>query len=104
MGEGAGQKRAGGPVVVLGHEGGTRAEGSEVERVDKMWWTPDTLDVGAWCQRACEQRTVHWFHRLKNSLVWTRRGGRRGGGGEGNLTAGLVWPVTGGCEGMHQLV
>ena len=46
-GEGAGQKRAGGPVVVLGHEGGTRAEGSE-----------------AWCQRACEQRTVHWFHRL----------------------------------------
>ena len=40
MGEGAGQKRAGGPVVVLGHEGGTRAEGSEVERVDKMWWTP----------------------------------------------------------------
>ena len=38
MGEGAGQKR--GLVVVLGHEGGTRAEGSEVERVDKMWWTP----------------------------------------------------------------
>ena len=38
--EGAGQKRAGGPVVVFGHEGGTRAEGSEVERVDKMWWTP----------------------------------------------------------------
>ena len=29
----------GGPVVVLGHEGGssTRAEGSEVERVDKMY-------------------------------------------------------------------
>ena len=35
-----GQKRAGGPVVVLGHERGTRPEGSEVERVDKMWWTP----------------------------------------------------------------
>ena len=32
VGEGAGQKRAGGPVVVLGHEGGIRAEGSEVER------------------------------------------------------------------------
>ena len=32
----------GGSVVVLGHEGGssTRAEGSEVERVDKMWRTP----------------------------------------------------------------
>ena len=32
----------GGPVVVLGHEGGssTKAEGSEVERVDKMWRTP----------------------------------------------------------------
>ena len=29
-----------------------RAEGSEVERVDKMWRTPDMLDVGAWCQRA----------------------------------------------------
>ena len=31
-----------GPVVVLGHEGGssTTAEGSEVERVDKMWRTP----------------------------------------------------------------
>ena len=44
----------GGGVVVLGHEGGssTRAEGSEVERVDKMWRTPERLDVGAWCQRA----------------------------------------------------
>ena len=32
----------GGGPVVLGHEGGssTRAEGSEVERVDKMWRTP----------------------------------------------------------------
>ena len=30
-----GEKRAGGSVVVLGHEGGTRAEGSEVERVDR---------------------------------------------------------------------
>ena len=84
MGEGAGQKRAGGPVVVLGHEGGTRAEGSEVERVDKMWWSI-RLMWGAWCQRACEQRTVHWFHRLPfNSLtiVWFGRGG--GGGGAGS--------------------
>ena len=49
---------AGGPDSV----GATRAEGSEVERVDKMW---RTLDVGAWCQRAVrEQRRVHWFHRL----------------------------------------
>ena len=24
----------------------------------------ERLDVGAWCQRACEQRTVHWFQRL----------------------------------------
>ena len=64
----------GGPVVVLGHEGGssTRAEGSEVDGGHQ-----DTLDVGAWI----------W-------LVTRGVGGRRGRGWEGGEMAGgapAVW-------------
>ena len=35
-----GRSGRGGQLSFWEHEGGTRAEGSEVERVDKMWWTP----------------------------------------------------------------
>ena len=70
MGEGAGQKRAGGPVVVLGHEGGTRAEGSEVERVDKMWWTPVPESV-----RATNGALVPSTPFNSLTTVWFGRGG-----------------------------
>ena len=35
-----GRSGQGGQLSFWGMKGGTRAEGSEVERVDKMWWTP----------------------------------------------------------------
>ena len=115
-GEGGGDQTSVGPVVVLGHEGGssTRAEGSEVDGGHQ-----DTLDVGAWCQREqCgfdlagdeggggrrggggkggemgghQQCGVHWFHllsSLKNGLIW------RWGGAVWGATRGALVPPFG---------
>ena len=46
-------------------------------------------------ERASNERCTGSIDSLEfpnNSLVWTRRLGRRGGVGEGNLTTGLIWP------------
>ena len=85
MGEGAGQKRAGGGQLLFWGMKGEVVPGRKGVKwrgLTRCGGHQDTLDVGAWCQRACgsNERCTGSIDSLTTSLVWTRgRGGGVGG-------------------------
>ena len=59
-----GRSGRGGQLSFWGMKGVPGRKGVKWRGLTRCGGHQDTLDVGAWCQKACEQRTVHWFHRL----------------------------------------